>query len=422
MGEIARLSLGKMLDKKQATGDHPTPYLRNINVRWGSFNLDDLASMDIRPEELDRVLAFPGDVIACEGGEPGRAAVWGGPEPVALQKALHRIRPTAGVVAAFLVHWLSHLASSRLLDDHFTGTTIKHLPKERLKDLPLPLPPSAEQVKIVAGLDEHLSRLDNATDALRAASSRLRRFGLAAVSTALQGDWPTVALADHTVDQRYGSSAKASRMGEVPILRMGNLKDGRLDYTDLKYLPGDHPDLATCVLEPGDLIFNRTNSPEQVGKSAVFEGSNTAVAIASYLIRVRLDEDLDPQWAATTINSPLGRRYIDSVRTQQVGQANVNGTKLKHFPIPVPPIDVQRQRLEQLARARSWLTTVEDEIRRALTRAATLRRSILAAAFSGQLVPQDPADEPASVLLDRVRAERRLGPPPSVRRKTTATT
>lgn len=162
IGEVAATSLGKMLDQKQATGKHRTPYLRNINVRWGSFDLSDLAGMDIRPDELDRVLAHQGDVIACEGGEPGRAAVWTGPGTIALQKALHRIQPSEAIVPAYLALLLQHMAMSQKLERFFTGTTIKHLPQEKLRLVGVPLPPRAEQERIVAAIEEHLSRLDAA--------------------------------------------------------------------------------------------------------------------------------------------------------------------------------------------------------------------------------------------------------------------
>jgi len=271
---------------------------------------------------------------------------------------------------------------------HVYGTTRLKLTQKSMCAMSMPLPPFEEQERIVAAIEEHLSRLDAAEHALRSAHTRLATFRSSTTSEALGGDWPVVRLGDHTVDQRYGSSAKAERDGDVPVLRMGNIVDGCLDFADLKYLPVGHPDLETCTLAAMDLLFNRTNSPELVGKSAVFEGRSTPVAFASYLIRVRLDEELDPHWVTTAINSPAGRRFIDTVRTQQVGQANVNGTKLKDFPIPMPSIEVQRKRLTQLDQARAWLRGVEAEIKRALTRASALRRSILRAAFSGQLVPQ----------------------------------
>ena len=101
VGAVSFMSLGKMLDTKTQTGKHPQPYLRNINVRWFSFELDDLAFMDIRPDEFERAAVVDGDLVVCEGGQPGRCAVWRR-EPMAIQKALHRVRPRSGISSDYL--------------------------------------------------------------------------------------------------------------------------------------------------------------------------------------------------------------------------------------------------------------------------------------------------------------------------------
>jgi type I restriction enzyme S subunit len=192
---------------------------------------------------------------------------------------------------------------------------------------------------------------------------------------------------------------------------MGNIREGRIDLGDLKYLPATSPDLEKFALRRGDLLFNRTNSPELVGKSAVFKGGPEPTVFASYLIRVRFSAECLPDWAALVINGPIGRRYVASVRTQQVGQANVNGTKLAAMPIPLPPLDEQRRIVAEIEQRLSVIDAMRDAIEAALRHSAALRRSILERAFRGELVPQDPSDEPASVLLERIRAERAAAEP-----------
>ena len=162
------LSLGKMLDKRAQTGEHPTPYLKNINVRWFSFDLAGMGLMDVKPEELDRVTALPGDLVVCEGGEPGRCAVWGG-DPVAIQKALHRVRPAAGIDARYLSYALAWWTRREAFGSFITGTTIKHLPKEKLEKLPMPVAPAAEQCRIVDELEGRLTHVDAAVRGLRSA-------------------------------------------------------------------------------------------------------------------------------------------------------------------------------------------------------------------------------------------------------------
>jgi len=216
-----------------------------------------------------------------------------------------------------------------------------------------------------------------------------------------------------TVDQvsdgvHYGSSTKTSPEHEgVPVLRMGNIQDGMLNLDNLKYLPPDHPEFPRLLLTAGDLLFNRTNSAELVGKTAVYPGRPNPCSFASYLIRVRLLRPHLSQVVANALNGPHGRAWVASVVSQQVGQANVNGTKLRAFPFPLPPETEQEEIVRQSADAADSVTRSTEAINALLQhRATALRQSILKRAFEGRLVPQDPADEPASVLLDRIRAER----------------
>lgn len=284
----------------------------------------------------------------------------------------------------------------------------------------VPIPPVGEQDRIVAAIEEQFSRLDQAEHLLGGARRRAERLRMAAMATATSGDWPVKALADVTAKQEYGSSAKASakQANGVPIVRMGNIQDGQVDLSrDVKYLPPDHPDAARYALRDGDLLFNRTNSPELVGKSAAFRGSPARACFASYLIRVQLDDRCLPEWASLYLNSPSGRRWAASVRSQQVGQANINGSKLAAMPLPLPPVDEQHRILSEFQRQVSLVESATAVVDRALIRAGHLRRAILARAFSGQLVPQDPSDEPAAELLARLRAETSVEPNGSRRRK-----
>jgi type I restriction enzyme S subunit len=323
----------------------------------------------------------------------------------AIGRGLASLRPHGGISSRYVLYWLR--ASQRELASRGTGTTFSAISGAVLREHPIPLAPLVEQRRIVAAIEEHFSRLDAAEQLLSQAKRRVALLRTSARSQAVSGDWPVVALRQVTESQIYGSSAKAGTDPDgVPILRMGNIRDGSLDFDELKYLPADHPDVEKCRLQRGDLLFNRTNSPELVGKSAVFKTGPDPTVFASYLIRVRLSPECDPDWAALVINSHLGRRYVASVRTQQVGQANVNGTKLAAMPIPLPPLDEQRRILDEVARQLSVADAVAAEIDRALGRSAALRRSILERAFSGKLVPQNPSDEPASVLLERIAAER----------------
>ncbi|MDE2716947.1 MAG: restriction endonuclease subunit S [Chloroflexota bacterium] len=217
--------------------------------------------------------------------------------------------------------------------------------------------------------------------------------------------WATVGQLSSRIE--YGTSTKASSVPSgIPVLRMGNIQDGELNFSDLKYLEGDHPETQKTILGHGDLLFNRTNSAELVGKSAVYKDWHLKACFASYLIRVSFLSDISSDYVCTFINSRHGRAYIAQVRSQQVGQANVNGTKLAAMPIPLPPLAEQPRIVAEVERRLSVIQQTEATVEASLTRAERMRQSILKRAFSGKLVPQDPNDEPASVLLGRIRAER----------------
>ena len=329
------------------------------------------------------------------------------------------------------------------------------------------LPPSPEQRRIVAEIEKQFTRLDASVAALKRVQANLKRYRASVLKAACEGKLvPTEAelarsegrdyepadrLLEHilserrarwesqekrrgkykepaapdtsdlpelpegwvwaTVDQvshriQYGTSSKAgSDATGIPVLRMGNIRDGNLDLNDLKYLSVQDVDVPKTLLEHGDLLFNRTNSAELVGKSAVFKGTPSPSCFASYLIRVAFN-DLRPEFACAYMNSEHGRRYISQVRSQQVGQANVNGTKLAAMPIPLPPLPEQHRIVAEVERRLSVIQQTEATVDANLARAERLRQSILKQAFSGRLVPQDPNDEPASVLLERIRAER----------------
>lgn len=159
LGDYVDSCLGKMLDKKKNKGT-PRPYLGNSNVRWGAFDLANLAEMKFEESEHERYGLKAGDLIVCEGGEPGRCAVWQDEAPdMRIQKALHRIRPKRGLNNYYLYYWFMLSARTGGLEPYFTGTTIKHLTGKALNNLQLQLPPDEYQqaaVKVLRSLDDKI--------------------------------------------------------------------------------------------------------------------------------------------------------------------------------------------------------------------------------------------------------------------------
>ncbi|MCE8424764.1 MAG: restriction endonuclease subunit S [Candidatus Methanoperedens sp.] len=209
----------------------------------------------------------------------------------------------------------------------------------------IPLPPLAEQRRIVARIEELAAKIEEARGLRKKVGEEIEALIASVLSSILKPSYSekTRLLDDYIVDIRYGTSEKCSDEEIGPaVLRMGNIQNGQIRFSQLKYLEPENiePDL---YLGKGDILFNRTNSAELVGKCGIFE-SDLKCTFASYLIRVRLDVNRAiPKLVAFYINSPLGRKYITSEIKQQCGQANVNSKKLKKMPIVLPPLPEQRR-------------------------------------------------------------------------------
>jgi type I restriction enzyme, S subunit len=223
-----------------------------------------------------------------------------------------------------------------------------------------------------------------------------------------------------TIDQiasvvQYGSSAKTheEQLG-VPVLRMGNITaEGSLRLNELKFLPASHPEFPELLLADGDLLFNRTNSAELVGKSAVYRDNPSPCSFASYLIRVRTNATCDTGFLAYCLNSWIGRTWIKSVVSQQVGQANVSGSKLRAFVIPLPPVCEQRRLVAEIEKQFTRLEAGVGAVKRVQANLKRYRAAVLKAAVEGRLVPTEAelarregrSYEPASELLARMVAQ-----------------
>ncbi|MDY0062250.1 MAG: restriction endonuclease subunit S, partial [Myxococcota bacterium] len=167
LGDLFEQRLGKMLDQAKNQGI-PCDYLRNVNVRWYRFDLSDVAQMRVTEKELSDISVRAGDLVVCEGGEPGRCAVWKDEKrSFVIQKALHRLRPRRGISSDFAAYQIAAEAGAGRLEAAFTGSTIKHFTGESLRAYEVRLAPTDEQHRIVAALEAYLSRLDAAVETLK---------------------------------------------------------------------------------------------------------------------------------------------------------------------------------------------------------------------------------------------------------------
>ncbi|MCL2644394.1 MAG: restriction endonuclease subunit S [Betaproteobacteria bacterium] len=222
--------------------------------------------------------------------------------------------------------------------------------------------------------------------------------------------WVWASLDQLVSESSYGTSVKCSyESNGTPVLRIPNVSGGRLDLRDMKFSVEDLILDQTDHLAVGDVLVIRTNgSVGLVGRAAaVVADLPSPHYFASYLLRLRSTEvTCVHRWILAVLSSSSGRRWIEARAASSAGQHNISLSTLLSMPMPMPPLAEQSYVLNKIQDAEDSIRQQEASIELSLKQSAAQRQNILRAAFSGQLVPQDPNDEPASVLLERIRAER----------------
>ncbi|WFE66976.1 restriction endonuclease subunit S [Micromonospora sp. WMMD714] len=411
LGEIAETSLGKMLDRSKGTGRHLLPYLRNVNVQWGRIDVLDILSMDIPPEQQEHYRIRSGDLLVCEGGDIGRCAIWRDDGSyMAFQKALHRVRPLGGIDSRYLRLFLEHLSVSGKLAAYATGSTIKHLPQEQLRKIAIALPPLAEQCRIVAVIEEQVVRLDAACQQVHRAAARavrLRDAGWDYVRLNAQGG-ELVRLGDIlAVPLRNGHSAPAAVGGTVRTLTLTAVTRSKFVDDFTKMTAVDPLRVGDLWLKSGDILIQRSNTPELVGTAAIYEGPDDWAIFPDLVIRVRVKETALSAFVALMLQTPAARNYFRSRAKGLAGSMpKIDQQVVQDFSFRLPSRDRQAAIVDRSREFLALVDRISDTCQRSLRKARLLRSSLLAEAFAGRLVPQDPNDEPAAELLARIRAER----------------
>jgi type I restriction enzyme S subunit len=417
LGGVADTQLGKMLSKKSKTGVRSRPYLRNVNVQWHRIDLDDVPEMDFTEEESAKYDLVPGDLLVCEGGEVGRAATWrGGRKDVHFQKALHRIRPLGGVEPKFLEYAMRWSADTDRFAPLVTGSTISHLPQQALRQVPIPVPPLPEQRRIVDAIEEHLSRLDAAEASTRTALARLSqlsvapaeavwdeepiRTSLAGIGTAVTGSTPSTSdseLWDGSFP--FATPGDLDHGGHVATTRRGLSEAGR---RAARAVPAGSV-LVTCIgatLGKASLAVAPMATNQQINTLIV----DDAVAEATFVLAM--------------LSCPRGQRALWEASSSTTLPI-LNKSRFVNVEVPLPMPDRQRELVAEIDAITEESRRLRVGLVAALQRAGSLRRSILAAAFSGRLAAQNPSDEPALVLLERIAAERAAEKPTRGRKRAT---
>lgn len=441
MSEVWEMHRLEMLTSKVGSGATPKggreaykvtgiPLIRSMNVVFFGFKREGLAFIDdSQAAELANVAVEPDDVLLnITGASIGRVTL----APADLVGARVNqhvciIRPTAALNARFLRAYLSGPGMQDLIWADNFGVTRQALTKQQILDFKIPVPPLSEQVRIVDQLDTLLARVQACNDHFDAIPGLVKRLRQAVLNSAAAGTltedwrqdglspWRTVQLHEVASDFSYGSAAKSAGGGMVPVLRMGNIQGGRLDWSDLVYT-SDLKEINKYRLAKGDVLFNRTNSPELVGKTAVFQGERDAI-YAGYLIRVRCLPALLPEYLNYCLGSRLGRDYCWSVKSDGVSQSNINAKKLAAFRFLLPSVEEQREIVRRVEALFEVADRIEARYAAAHAKAQRLTALLLAKAFRGELAPQDPNDESAGAMLARIAAQRGLTATPTKARQ-----
>lgn len=427
VSELGDVRLGRQRSPDRAHGLHMRPYMRAANVTWAGLNVDDAKEMDFSPEEYEVFALRRGDVLVGEASgsrlEVGKSAVWRDEVPGAcFQNTLIRVRTSQAMLPEYLQRHLQHDALRGALAEGARGIGIYHLGAAGLAQWEIAVPPLPEQERIVQKLDSLLMVVDACRQRLDRVPGILKRFRLSVLAAATTGEltrewreergavreWPTVLLGDLLTDVRYGTAQKcAYQPRAIPVLRIPNVADGIISHDDLKYAVFDDAERAKLELTPGDVLVIRSNgSLGLVGRAAVVTEREAGFLYAGYLIRLRLNHArARPGYVARYLESPACRSIIERTARSTTGVNNLNAEEIRRLMIPVPSLAEQD---EIIRRAKELLDQADQVDRRVARAVAALERAVpavLGKAFRGELVPQDPNDEPASVMLERIRAQ-----------------
>jgi type I restriction enzyme, S subunit len=327
--------------------------------------------------------AIEGDILISVRAPVGPTNI--APVDCAIGRGLAGLRAMEGLDQRYLLWALratEHELASQGAGSTFAAVTGKQLKAHRINVAPLD-----EQRRIVDILEDHLSRLDAADQSLADAHHRSGLLRAVTLEWLAPKNSALRTLGQLATDSGYGTSTKCVVDGPgVPVVRIPNLIGGRIDLADEKRVADATVDLTRLMLHPDDLLIVRTNgSRDLIGRAAVVQSAVFA-SFASYLIRFRLDpSQIRPQWTRVMLGTPSVRRVLEAMAASSAGQYNLGLKKLNGVAIPCPPMEDQDRLLASFDEQEWALGSLTRSLAERRVKAQSLRRSLLAAAFSGRL-------------------------------------
>lgn len=373
------VQLGKMLDEKQITGAGSAPYLRNVDVQWGRINTDQLPRMDFSPADRTKFTLRRGDLLVCEGGEIGRAAIWTAPLAECFyQKALHRLRPLGADDPRFMFYLLFAGARLGVFSARSNASTIEHLTAEKLRAMRFPFPPVDEQRAIVEALDERLEVVRRAHGEASAVASRAAELRIAVTEEVLAqpalrdnacpAEWTACRLKNvvRGIEQGWSPQCEAreAEAGEWGVLKVGCVNGGRFRESEHKALPAGVAPNPSLEVRPGDVLVSRgSGSRDLVGSAAYVDRCRPNLMLSDLLFRLHWRPDrVEGEFLALALGTRAVRTQIEAAISGSSGLANkVRQETLWTLRLNVPAVADQRRMLADLRARVSPLIAAEAE-------------------------------------------------------------
>ncbi|WP_180172584.1 restriction endonuclease subunit S [Acinetobacter sp. YH12023] len=378
LGDICKLRNGRAF-KPEEWSDQGLPIIRiqNLNDVTKSFNY---CNLDID----EKFVVDTDDLLFSWSGTPGTsfgAFIWNRGKGY-LNQHIFRVDVDNSVVDRKYLKYALNSQLSNIISQAHGGVGLQHITKAKLDEIPILLPPLEEQRRIASILD----KADEIRQKRQQAIAKLDEL-LQATFIDMFGDpiknekgWKIGKIGDMLESVKYGSSDKATLDGEVPILRMNNITySGEMYLADLKYITADQAD-EKYLVKQGDILFNRTNSKELVGKTAVYNGPEP-MAYAGYLVRGRTLPEYMPEYISGFLNSSWGKSTLQSMCKSIIGMANINAKEFQSIRLPIPPSDLQKQFTKKVHAIREHKLKLEKQ----LVQNDELFKALQQKAFNGTL-------------------------------------
>jgi type I restriction enzyme S subunit len=389
VGDEFTIQLGKMLDAAKNIGV-PKPYIGNRAVQWGRVVLDDVGSVRLTSSDLPRFRLHRDDLVVCEGGEIGRAAIWDEPIPECYyQKALHRLQPKRDYSVYLMMSFLQLWATQGRLLNCVTQTSIAHLPKDKFELVPLPVPPAPEQQAIAAALSD-VDELIGALDKLIAKKRAIKRAAMQQLLTGktrlpgFSGKWRMSAVGSE-FEMQLGKMLDAAKNTGVPKPYVGNraVQWGLVDTSELQTVPLTPLDLVRFRLRKGDLLVCEGG---EVGRAAIWDEPIPECYYQKAIHRLRPRNGYDPYLLMSFLYLWSSTGYLSNFVTQ-TSIAHLPKDKFAHVPLPMPPPSEQQAISEVLADMDAEIAALER--RRDKTKA--IKQGMMQALLTGRVRLVKPA-------------------------------